>query len=80
MISRKIAALVTTSLIMSSSAAIAQSAHLSSLMHRRDHAGAELQDPNKLEGAIYITARRGRPLIWGLIELFDSIDNGPSSP
>jgi hypothetical protein len=84
MISRNIAALVAASLVMSSSAAIAQSAQPLSLANTpaATRAGADLQQSNKLEGAtLYIVgAIVVGLLIWGAIELFDSNDDGPSSP
>jgi hypothetical protein len=84
MISRKMAALVATSLVMSSSAAIAQSAQPLSLANApaATRAGAELQDQNQLEGAtLYIVgADRGRSPHLGSIEPQLDGEDGPSSP
>ena len=84
MISRKIAALVAASLVMSSSAAIAQTAQPLSLANTPAamRAGADVQNSNKLEGtALYVIgAIVVGLLIWGAIEIFDDNDDTPSSP
>jgi hypothetical protein len=69
---------------MSSSAAMAQSAQPLSLANSPAAArtGADLKQSNQLEGAtLYIVgAIAAGLLIWGLIELLDDGEDGPSSP
>jgi len=84
MISRKLAALVATSLVVSSSAALAQSAQPLSLANGpvAARAGADVQDSNQLHGTtLYIVGAIALGLIiWGAIELLDDDDDFPTSP
>lgn len=85
MISRKLAAIVAASLIVSSSAAVAQSAQPLSLANSpaASRAGAELEGASELNrttlfvvGAIVLGL-----IVWGAIEVLgDDDEDTPSSP
>jgi len=78
MLSKKLAAFAAISMVVASSAAVAQSAPASAPTVSR--AGADAQGSNELVGttAWILAAIALGLIIWGIIELSD--DDGPSSP
>ena len=79
MLSKKIAALAAVSLMIGSSAAVAQSARPLSLGHAAvaERSAAELQDSNELRGTtLWIVGAIVLGLVvWGAIELLDDDDS-----
>jgi len=83
MISRKIAAAIAGSLILSSSVAVAQSAQPLSLANSPAvRASAESPDSSELRGtSLYVLGAIVLGLVvWGAIELLNNDDDNPSSP
>ena len=78
MLSKKLAAVAAISMVVASSAAVAQTAPASAPVVSR--AGADVQGSNELVGttAWILAAIALGLIIWGIIELSD--DDGPSSP
>jgi hypothetical protein len=84
MLSKKLTALLAASMVLGSSAAVAQSAQSLSLSHSTPavRASATTQNANELYGTtIWIVGAVVLGLaIWGIIELTDNGGNNPSSP